>query len=945
MSRQLSKQAKINQELAILIDEDLQQEQTLLKALIEEILKANEKIKNAHFERVEDTESKLKVLNAEIRRIRKNIRAQDDVVQDKRLALLKETKKEYFSVFSDLRLKDAKDHFSQPLKMHLKSLGDALSAHVKTYLPNRIKEFEGPLKAFYDSLSDVIHDDANQSLAILSSQESVYPTIIDDIDAVVQPLKSLILAFKKNLEATLESHLQMFDTSELDELLKDIEETTQQDLSLINDQVMAIDEALTDDLKQLDDAFNQEKKARLDAYFKTLPSDTDRSQSDQLSKTLKDLEKQRAKAKEPELQASLAKQIKDTQALYFKTPVGKMAKKVEKELKSVRKKLGADKTAKRNEHLEQSYELKMQHTERTIQSVIDSASLKLRTGITALELNEDTYNQSIDLFEQYLLDIFNFERAIQQLLASLKSKTLELNKKVALLSLIKDAQLSQYKKIIQRLEIQILNQLTERQADFKKLQVEMDAQLEKERLEIEMLYGLTKITDQRLRLISRAKVNKLDEVQALKFQLFQDEADIKLAEKEYDIQVLKAQSIYDHERAINKVQTERIDAGVHVNKAMVQATVKRQVNFADQQIRFAEAELAARLEHIEYTLQQELSYTEETLGYLEKAYENERAELELDYQSKKQSIEPKKKLFQHSPMLNKVLQEEIDLELTMAEKRQAFEERVANDINIHRYREQIAKAKEHAENTKNDAINLHQKDIESFEALKAESLERLANVEKMMASPTLLPYHEESLDDQASKRLKEMLDSAEMFLTEKLKGPRVRIEETQERLLALEKETSTSTELSELLNQESELNEAYQDALSSVSQKASSDISNIDKSLSEDLHQASSVLDTITASLDKEITFSDGDLKVLENAQEKHLKDVQRVLETALRDIDAKEDEWIIDLRRTQEDAARERLDLVLKMQMKVEKVEGYLKPAINVSFKTFNKAFKKEKF
>jgi len=761
MSKLLANQEKINQELAILIDQDLKQEQALLKALIEEILKANEKIKNAHFERVEDTEAKLKVLNAEIRRIRKNIRAQDDVVQEKRLALLKETKKDYFNVISELRLKDAKDHFAQPFKKHLKNLSDQLLSQVKVYLPNRIKDYQAPLEDYFKSLLELVHIDGEQSLLTVQSATQDYPLLQDEITQVIQPLKLLITAFKKNLDALLDKHIQLFDTSELDELLEDIEETTQQDLQQITEQMTALDEALVDDLNQMDDAFNQEKKAVLDTYLKALSAELDRTLSDQLSKTLKDLQKQITKAKDPALEASLVKQYKETQAQYFKTPVGKIAKKVEKEFKSESKKLIKEKTQKRNEHLEQVYELKMQSIERSIQFVIDGASLKLRTGLNTIENSEVPYNQTIDLFEQYLLDLFNFERATRQLFASLKSKKAELNQHVAELNLLKEATLERYKKIVQRLEIQMLQAITERQADFKKLQVQLESQLEKERLEIQKLYGLSKITDQRLRLINRAKITKLDEIQALKFELFQDEADIKLAEKEYDIQVLKAQSVYDHERAINKVQTERIDAGVQVNKAMVQATVKRQVNFADQQIRFADAELAARLEHIEYTLQQELSYTEETLGHHEKAYEKARGELELDYQSKKQSIEQKKKLFQHSSMLNKVLQEEQDLEISVAEKREAFEDKVANDINIHRYREQIAKAKEHAENAKADAVRLYESDIASFEALKEESLQRLANVEKMMVEPTLLPYHQEQEDDIASQRLKEMLASAE----------------------------------------------------------------------------------------------------------------------------------------------------------------------------------------
>ncbi len=945
MSKLMAKQQQINHELATLIDQDLKQEQALLKALIAEILKANEKIKNAHFERVEDTEAKLKVLNAEIKRIRKNIRGQDDIVQEKRLSLLKETKQDYFAAVSELRLKDVKDHFAMPLHKHIKDLSDGLLADVKQQLPNRFKEFQPPIDLFFQSLQNSITLEAVESIAQATDTAEGINAVNDEIQSVLAPFKALIQSFKTKLDASLDAHLKLFDTSELDELLRDIEATTMQDLAMIDDQASAIDEALTDELQQMDDDFNQLKQDALNEALKGLPTELDKSRSDALAKELKDLQKQMTKEKDLKQQAILLKTYKATQNRYYKTPVGKISQKIDKKFKAESKQLVLAKKAKRNEHLEQSYELKMQKEERTIQAVIDGASLKLRTNLDVLDIQSETYNQTIDLLEQYLLDLFNFERALESLFVSLRIKVLELSSSVAENAVFKAEYLAHYKQMVQRLEIQSLQSLSNRQFDFKKLHVSMEEKLETERLDIEHLYALSKINDQRFRLINRTRINKIDELQALKFEMFQDESDIKLAEKEYDIQVLKAQSVYDHERAINKVQTERIDAGVHVNKAMVQATVKRQVNFADQQIRFADAELTARLEHIEFTLQQELSYTEETLGYQEKAYVQKQQELELDYQSKKQSIAQKKKLFQHSTMINNVLQEEKDLEIAVEEKREALEDKIANDVNIRRYREQIAKAKEHAENAKADAIRLHEKDIESFEALKAESLERLANVEKMMAEPALLPYHEETIDDQASLRLKEMLESAEGFLKEKLKAPRKRLQDTQERLLALEKEGTSSNELALLLRQEKEIAEVYQHELRQLADKTETEHKRITREFEKEANILASHLSAIDDTLDQPLRVDTAMLKSLGAVNAKQSTALQKALETTLREIDAKEDEWIIDLKRTQDDAIRERMNLVVKTQMKVEKIEGLQKPAINESFKALKKAFRKEKF
>jgi hypothetical protein len=321
-----------------------------------------------------------------------------------------------------------------------------------------------------------------------------------------------------------------------------------------------------------------------------------------------------------------------------------------------------------------------------------------------------------------------------------------------------------------------------------------------------------------------------------------------------------------------------------------------------------------------------------------------RQEIELDYQSKKQGIEQKKKLFQHSSMLKNVIQEEHDLEVYIEEKREFFEEKVATDVNIRRYREQIAKAKEHAENTKDDAIRLHEKDIESFEALKAESLNRLANVEQMMAEPALLPYHEEKIDDQASRRLQEMLESAEGFLNEKLKVPSRRIQDTQERLTLLEEESTSSNELGLLLRQESEIVDIHQELVKKVEEDAEESIKAIEKEFDQETKNTNELIESLNEALDQDNQIDSGAIKTLNLSKEKAIKVLEKSLDAVFKEIDSREDELIIDLKRMQNDAKKDRMDLLVKMQSKVEKIEGLLKPAIDHSYKTLNRLFKEEK-
>lgn len=942
MKNAIAKQAEINQELATLIDEDLKQEQELLKSLIKEILEANEKIKNAHFERVQDTEAKLKVLNSEVKRIRRTIKKQDDVVTKKRLELLGETKEEYFETLAEMRLSDTKEHFANPLRKHLADLKRQFSQTFKSANP-AIKDIQEPIEAYFEALSESLEHDFSFSHLAMDESYAQLGGTTDHLQNVLEPLAPFADKIFKTFKEKLEALLSFFDTSELDDLVDEIQSTKANDLDQLTQQKKAIDEALTDELEKLDEAYlNQVDDARKEALQKANMSLSDEDKK--LLDAFKHAAREWIKTADSHPSSQALKALKSAQKAWSKTVPGKTTKKIDKAFKKEAASVLDAKSQKRSEHLEQSYEIRMQEKEREIQALIDISSLKMRTLLTYLENQEETLLSTFAFMEELLESGYALELALIDLDHTLQVARFQAAKRTQELRLQKTELTRRYERMVQRLEVESLDALERQHMTFKDMQLQMDFALEKERLEINRLYGLHKILDKRVQFIGKSKVKRMDELKELKFQLFQDEADIALAEKEFDIQVLKAQSLYDHEKAINKVQSERIDAGVRVNKAMVQATVKRQVNFADQQIKFAEAEYAARMEHIEYTLNQELSYAEETLGYHEKNYAAKREEIDQEYESKKHSLVQKKKLFEHSPMLKKVLLEEKEVDEAYQERLLAFEEQLANDISIKRYREQIQKAHDHAEKARNDALSLRDKDIESFTALKEESLARLANVEKMMAGPELLPYHEESVNDQASERLQAMLKTAEDFLEEKTAEPKARLEDIKGRILELEKGDVDSTTVSELTRQEQNLNQSFGDRLDDLEKSLKEKRALLLSQTEQAQARSKTIIEAIDRELAEPIQVSSNHHAALVAAIEAKEKTLQITHEQWRSERLMKKNERLNALNRTQSTIKNRLIDTSVKTQMKVEKIENLQNKAISESYKILHKQFKKDK-
>jgi len=89
----------------------------------------------------------------------------------------------------------------------------------------------------------------------------------------------------KTFKDKLETLLSFFDTSELDDLIDDIQATKTADLDALTDQKKAIDEALADEFDRLNEAYVADWDAALNDAFSAAAvtlSDTDQATLDAL---------------------------------------------------------------------------------------------------------------------------------------------------------------------------------------------------------------------------------------------------------------------------------------------------------------------------------------------------------------------------------------------------------------------------------------------------------------------------------------------------------------------------------------------------------------------------------------------------------------------------------------------------------------------------------------
>ena len=875
---------ELSHDLSEVVDQDIHQESELLKSLIEDILTSNEKIKQAHFELVDETEEKLQQLNREINRIKTTLDQNDELLQNDKIEALHELKQMYYEQLSFVRLHDLKEHFKQPIETVFDELKNTFTQRYQHYVTPKAQRY-----------IDILHDMLNFYVTKIRRFEDdtnlFYEANQIDIDNIDERFKLIFEAFEYDVtlfQTQLEERLYAWLNNENEqELLAALEKERAAMQQRLKEGKDPMDELTGQWLKDLE-AYDQRIKNDHDRLFTSFSKGKEstlakeKQANDVLKHRLQLLKEQVVNGQlTTRQQTKLLASYDKLYQQYSKTTEGKIEKSIEKRLKTKLKAIEKSKRDRTLKYYHQLFQLKEKLTLQEVQSrlsilttLTQDREQKMTASLKQVRELEATLKTHLKSMRDFVLGLFDLDFL-------LKSKMFDTFKDMQLLNHQWNDELSKLKSLIQRQELQLLKTLKENHYELKLFYKDLEYKGYEHALKLKFTHRLNHLTKERLSAQTEAVFDMMEDKERLMNEQIEAENAIMIAEREHDIQVLKAQSMYDHEVALTKAKTERLDAGVSINKTLLQTALKRQVKFAEQQLNFIEKEYDVRCEHIEYTYTQEVKYLETKLKALLKPYTQQEQDIKKAWDNARSNTTTYNPMLHNNKQKKRFEQELIELDESYKQKLHSVEEAKRQNVDLQRYVSLIAQADEVKEQALEDALNIKETDAKAFEELLSESETRLNQFEQILGAPEELTYEGNDQATLAAQRLKERLASAQDYLDSRIAQPQEKLKAILNRLEALTP-TLPEESLHALQAQEDDINTELETRLSNLKDEHTTVIQTLLKEQDDTLSQMQQHIATLT----KHINEPDASEKALEERlntqQEKRKEDFktkQKVIE------------------------------------------------------------------
>ena len=830
----LTTEDKTQKSLAALIDEDLQKESKLLQNLISEVVDANQKLKASHQERLEKTQEKLKILNAEIERLKTDINEKDHETTLKQLNYLLDAKNQIYENLRQMRKENMRAYQEGDLHVDLNNLKETLQeileealvvqTGVKPFIQNVHEHIETFIKATIQATDT--HFQSNSE--IQSTLESSLAAFNDDTLSFNEAFKTFLASFEELFDKRTHMFLDAQKDLSLDERIqttmderqtaleaeeKKLKETFEADMQALDDKIASVHADTLNNLK----AKHQERL------------DKERTTKENLAKDMKTLRLEiiaAEKKNDLEKLNNLLKAFDRKQKFTLNLFEEKLERKATKKVKSETEKLKKARMHREKEYLQALYDLKYRQAKAAIEKGDSKEVFKLREDLNALEndlsLNKDwieQLNQALHNYEEFIQKAITFALEIQKLLNLRKKQFLEAEIKLV-------EQLLPLKVEFKKLYMALLKNVKVKHLNQKALGVQITQAVQQHEKQIELNQALAKLDKQHLDYDRHGEIERLGMEEDIQNEKIYQHALISLADKEYELQLLKIESLYDSEITLTKAQAERLNVGHDVNEAMVSTTLESQINFAKQQMKYAESEYQLRLQNIEQSLKRELDYAKEKLSQHQRPYKTDTLELEKERDRKLEDLSYKQALFREEKDKKELKEQENKIKENYAHKINQIEEKAASDPYVKRYKSQIEKAENRADKAQEDALKIKEKSVETFEYMLQNSEEKLQQFKDNNMTSTLAPYIESEASTTAKDRLDEAIEEAKNLYQDKISTPKDKLKSLDEQLENIRDETKQSEAIKALEAKKAELKEAFE-----------KDTSNQDEALNQALSQ------------------------------------------------------------------------------------------------------------
>lgn len=841
----LKRKTKSQKDLSTHITDDFMKESALLENLIKEVVNANQQVKASHQKRVEDAEEKLNILNAEINKLKKDI-DQETEAETINYDQLFKTKSELFDHFETIQHTILTLYNQVPTQQAYQSVKKTLKNELHNQISPTTRNLIQVLNASMHHLENFTNAHIKESAALEATLDIDLTTFEDASLDKINSFDQFLTSLKSSIVSTLKERTHYFlDDNQEVSYEEKIKKSHDEQIKALEKKQNQLEKTYKNDIKAIEDSMidykNETRNALEEKYGKPISTD---SENDEQIKALKLAIIRAEKLNHNE---DLEKLMLRYQKLTGNTNHNKLEHKINRLLSQkvhkYSKTIDTKKLKRKEVYLNEAYTLRLQK---------DLESLKYNTSTILFKLEDDQFvlsndkevthmlieqlNHTLDELKIFLFDLLTLVFDYQKNIIRFEHQAISLeNKRLALYDT--------FKKTLKKQEAQWLINIQASLYDLKRIKAHYDYQSLYTLQSLKQFHALNKIEKQKIMHIHSADINVLNEKQKAEKERLYHESFIKVAEKEYELQTLKLRSLYDHEMSLTQAQSERLDTNLSINKKMVETTVERQVNFANQQVKYAESEYDLRLKHIEHTLNQELDYTKRKEHEASAQYDQQIKALKHTYNQKLEALNYKRSLFDDSKSLKKLDEQVSQIQQQLEQELDTIKANKEKDPVIKRYQKQKELAKNRAEIAKQDAKDIKESTIDSFKDLKEQSEVKLQSIQSLQSEQKLLPHINDTTKELAKKRLEEGIKEAKNFLNEKIETPLNALRAIDERISTLKKDETFQEQIEHLNQQVSQLNEAFKDKVKSLETQLSTTLQTIDLEAKQFEEKAQKALD------------------------------------------------------------------------------------------------------
>ncbi len=802
--------SKANREISTIIENDIAKESEILKNLVDQVLAANLEVKKKNNQRITETKRKLQELDLEIDDLNKSIDLVDRETVIEQLNEMIDAENKIFLARQEIRFFENENN---PQKLgNLTSIYKQLASSVDN-TRNVEESYKEILHESNNMLFDKQLDTTNQIIMLMEDLYDNKNKFIKESINNMSSLKDQIFTSEAQFNEYIRENINASKYLQEKSVSTFTSEDNEVELGekITNNHIQTLEDINTK-IESINIKTDEKRNEILDNYKKfetSLRTKLEAKNADAIAKEKKLLEERDEELRKIRLliiDAEKKQNISKMQNLMRKfeklekSKISKISDKTDKLLimqtkKSKQKAMNQVK----NLELKRASDINKQELNLRLEDVkFEEAKIlyKIKSDYQGLQTDIHINKEKMQNITALLNEQERVTKEIYKLKTDLRIAELELMKENELMDhtlfetfkeLLKGLKEVEHKRILILQDNVSNHEIIRLEQQFQINKTVLDLQLEKELSDIDKL--ILKKRNESLIRIEKIKEDANSEV------IYQ-ESQIKIAQKEHELQLIKVKSLYENERSLAEEQVERINLGVQVNDAFVKTTLENQLLFATQQIRCAVSEYDIRVESIALTKDQELAYANKKIDYYKQKYEYEKSKIKKELDDKLEDLNYKLLLFTDKEDNTKIQSQITELETRYGSMIDEIEERENKDEQILRYEKVIEAAEERASQAINEALALKEQTTTAFQALYDQTREKYDLIEKTNHSEEtvgIMPLLNNSAISSADERLQRAIKEADELYHERILEPNRVIKETKENLLELTKDEETET--------------------------------------------------------------------------------------------------------------------------------------------------------